>query len=89
MPDDPENTVHTDLRAITGARIDRLVGLDMRTWTRTLESLPVSNGLDAVGEAASVTGLASIVAGARETAREIAERNSTDVTAARSGGAEG
>jgi oxygen-dependent protoporphyrinogen oxidase len=89
MPDDPENTVLTDLRAITGARIDRLVALDMRTWTRTLESPPVSDDQDAVGEAASATGLASIVAGARQTAREISERISTDVRAAPSGGSEG
>lgn len=89
MPDDPETTVLSDLRAITGARIDGLVDLDVRTWTRTLEALPVADGLDAVGEAASTTGLASIVAGARQTARAIAERISTDVRAARPGGAEG
>ena len=89
MPDDPETTVLADLRAITGARIDGLVGLDVRTWTRTLEAHPVADDLDAVGEAASTTGLASIVAGARQTARAIAERISTDVRAARPGGAEG
>lgn len=94
MPDDPDTTVLSDLRAITGARVDSLVGLDVRTWTRTLESQPLAGDQDAVGEAASVTGLASIVAGARATAREIAERISperisTDVRAARSGGAEG
>lgn len=89
MPDDPETTVLSDLRAITGARIDGLVGLDVRTWTRTLEAHPVADDLDAVGEAASTTGLASIVAGARQTARAIAERISTDVRAARPGGAEG
>lgn len=77
MPDDPETTVLSDLRAITGARIDGLVGLDVRTWTRTLEAHPVADDLDAVGEAASTTGLASIVAGARQTARAIAERIST------------
>ena len=89
MPDEPETTVLTDLRAITGARIDAVVGLDVRTWTRTLEAHPVADDLDAVGEAASTTGLASIVAGARQTARAIAERISTDVRAARPGGAEG
>ena len=89
MPDDPETTVLTDLRAITGARIDGLVGLDVRTWTRTLEAHPLADGLDAVGEAASTTGLASIVAGARQSARAIAERISTDVRAAPPGGAEG
>jgi oxygen-dependent protoporphyrinogen oxidase len=89
MPDEPETTVLTDLRAITGARIDAVVGLDVRTWTRTLEAHPVADDLDAVGEAASTTGLASIVAGARQTARAIAERISTDVRADRPGGAEG
>ena len=89
MPDDPEVTVLADLRAITGARIDRLVELDVRTWTRTLEARPAPIGQDAVGEAASTTGLASIVAGSRATARALAERLSTDVKAARTGGAEG
>jgi protoporphyrinogen/coproporphyrinogen III oxidase len=85
MPDDPEATVPSDIRAITGARVDRLVELDVRTWTRTLEAQPAVGGLDAVGEAASVTGLASIVPAARALARRI----STDVKAARTGGAEG
>lgn len=89
MPADPDRTVLADLRAITGARIDRLVELDARTWTRTLEAPPVAMDQDAVGEAASITGLASIVAGSRATARALAERLSTDVKAARSGGAEG
>ncbi len=89
MPEDPEKTVLADLRAITGARIDALVGLDVRTWTRTLESQPVSGDQDAVGEAASITGLASIVGNARETARAIEERITTDVRAAQPGGAEG
>ncbi len=85
LPDDPEGTVSADLRAITGARIDELVELHVRTWTRTLEAHPGSSGQDAVGEAASVTGLASIVPAARATA----ERISTDVRAARHGGSEG
>ncbi|HYJ50862.1 MAG TPA: FAD-dependent oxidoreductase [Microbacterium sp.] len=85
MPDDPERTVAADLRAITGVPIDGLVELDVRTWTRTLEAQPVAAGQDAVGEAASVTGLASIVPAARATA----ERLSANVRAARSGGAEG
>lgn len=85
MPDDPEKTVLADLRAITGARIDRLVELDVRTWTRTLQAQPTAAGLDAVGEAASVTGLASIVPAARAAARRI----STDVNAAHGGGPEG
>jgi oxygen-dependent protoporphyrinogen oxidase len=89
MPEDPEKTVLADLRAITGARIDALVGLDVRTWTRTLESQSVPGDQDAVGEAASITGLASIVGTARETARAIEERITTDVRAARPGGAEG
>jgi oxygen-dependent protoporphyrinogen oxidase len=99
MPDDPEKTVLSDLRAISGARIDRLVDLDVRTWTRTLESQPVADGVDAVGEAGSRTGLASIVTDARQTAGRIAEHISTertstagistDVNAAPSGGAEG
>jgi len=89
MPDDPEKTVLADLRAITGVRIDGLVGFDVRTWTRTLESQPVAGEPDAVGEAASITGLASIVGNARDTARALAERITTDVRAARPGGAEG
>ena len=89
MPDDPEKTVLADLRAITGVRIDGLVGFDVRTWTRTLESQPVVGEPDAVGEAASITGLASIVGNARDTARALAERITTDVRAARPGGAEG
>ena len=84
-PDDPEQTVAADLRAITGVPIDGLLELDVRTWTRTLQAQPVAAGLDAVGEAASVTGLASIVPAARATA----ERLSANVRAARSGGAEG
>ncbi|MFB9646858.1 protoporphyrinogen/coproporphyrinogen oxidase [Microbacterium terregens] len=85
MPDDPEAVVTADLRAITGARIDRLVELDVRTWTRTLEAAPSARGLEAAGEAASVTGLAAIVPAARATA----ERIKADVTAARQGDAEG
>ncbi len=85
MPDDPEATVSADLEAITGARIDRLFELEARTWSRTLEAQAPVDGIEAAGEAASVTGLASIVPAARELARRI----STDVKAASSGGAEG
>jgi oxygen-dependent protoporphyrinogen oxidase len=85
MPDDPEAAVTSDLAAITGARIDRLLELDVRTWSRTLEAQAPAEGIDAAGEAASVTGLASIVPAARELARRIR----TDVNAAPSGGAEG
>jgi len=87
MPDDPEATVSADLRAITGVRIERLVELDLRTWTRTLEASPVASGQDAVGEAASVTGLAAIIPAARATAARITtERISTGMNAT---GAEG
>ncbi len=85
MPGDPEATVSADLRAITAASIDRLVELDVRTWTRTLEAHPVAAGHDAVGEASSVTGLAGIVSASRASA----ERIRTDVSAARAGGLEG
>jgi oxygen-dependent protoporphyrinogen oxidase len=85
MPDDPEATVTADLEAITGARIGRLLELEARTWSRTLEAQAPVDGIEAAGEAASVTGLASIVPAARELARRI----STDVKAAPSGGAEG
>jgi oxygen-dependent protoporphyrinogen oxidase len=84
-PDDPETTVAADLRAITGAPIDRILELDLRTWTRTLDAAPPAAGEDAVGEAASVTGLASIVPAARATA----DRISADVRAEGSAGAEG
>ena len=85
MPHDPEAAVTADLAAITGARIDRLLELDVRTWSRTLEARVPAEGVDAAGEAASVTGLGSIVPAARQLARRI----STDVKAAPSGGAEG
>lgn len=85
MPEDAEATVLADLRAITATRIDRLVDLDVRTWTRTLQAHPVTAGRDAVGEASSVTGLAGIVAAARVTAQKIM----TDVSAAPTGGREG
>ncbi|MGZ8804017.1 MAG: protoporphyrinogen/coproporphyrinogen oxidase [Microbacterium sp.] len=85
MPGDPEATVSADLRAITAAKIGRLVELDVRTWTRTLEAHPVAAGHDAVGEASSVTGLAGIVSAARASAQRIR----TDVNAARPGGLEG
>lgn len=85
MPGDPEATVSADLRAITSASIDRLVELDVRTWTRTLEARSVAAGHDAVGEASSVTGLAGIVPAARASA----ERIRTDMSAARAGGLEG
>lgn len=85
MPEDAEATVLADLRAITATRIDRLVDLDVRTWTRTLQAHPVAAGRDAVGEASSVTGLAGIVAAARVTAQKIM----TDVSAAPAGGREG
>lgn len=84
-PHDAEATVVADLQATTGVRIDRLVDLEIRTWTRTLQVDPAPGALDLVGEAASLTGLASIVAGARSTARRI----STDVKSAHPGGAEG
>lgn len=84
MPDDPEAAVTSDLQAITGVRIDRLLELDVRIWSRTLEAQRPPDGVDACGEAASVTGLASIVPAARQLARRI----STDVKAA-PGGAEG
>ncbi|WP_091709427.1 NAD(P)/FAD-dependent oxidoreductase [Microbacterium sp. cf046] len=89
MPDDPERTVIADLGAVTGARIDRVIDLDVRTWTRTLQAHPAAVGQDAVGEASSTTGLASIVAAARETARTIAARISTEATGAHSGDPEG
>lgn len=85
MPDDAEATVTSDLAAITGTRIERLVELDVRTWTRTLQSGAAPDGVESAGEAASATGLAAIVPAARRLARRI----STDTTAASSGGTEG
>ncbi|MCR2765041.1 FAD-dependent oxidoreductase [Microbacterium sp. zg.B48] len=85
MPDDAEATVSADLRAITGARIERLLELNVHTWTRTLEAAPSPHGVETVGEAASLTGLASIV----PAARAAAERITADVSAAPQGGAEG
>ena len=87
MPDDPEATVSADLQAIAGVRIERLVAIDLRTWTRTLEASPLASGQDVVGEAASVTGLATIIPAARATAARITtERISTGMNAT---GAEG
>lgn len=89
MPDDPEAAVTADLHAITGARIDRLVDLDVRTWTRTLEVAPGTRSPDAVGEASSITGLASIVAGARTTAAALVAQNRPAAAAVPPGGSEG
>lgn len=73
VPGDPEATVAADLRAVTGAEIGGLRDLQVRTWTRTLEAAPPPSGVEAAGEAASLTGLAAIVAAARASAARIAE----------------
>ncbi len=76
MPEDPERRVLADLRAITGADIARLEDLAVRSWVRTLAAEPVASthetaGPLVVGEAASGTGLATIVPRARALAAEI------------------
>jgi len=70
-PADPAAAVLADLPAMAGVPIDRVVDVVARTWTRTLAAAPVPAGVLAVGEAASATGLARIVAGAREVATRL------------------
>lgn len=72
LPEDPEGRVLADLRAITGADV-RLEDLAVRRWVRTLASAPVddASGPLVVGEAASGTGLATIVPRARALAAEL------------------
>lgn len=72
MPEDPEARVLADLRAIAGADDVRLEDLAVRRWVRTLAAEPVAAGGPlVVGEAASGTGLATIVPGARALAARI------------------
>ncbi len=71
-----EGRVLADLRAITGADIARLEDLTVHSWLRTLVAEPVVDGPIVVGEAASGTGLATIVPGARTAAKAlVAELN--------------
>jgi len=77
MPEDPAATVLADLRAITGADIARLEDLALRPWLRTLVAEPAPAGLLVAGEAASGTGLATIVPRARALARGLIERAPT------------
>jgi len=72
MPEDPEGRVLADLRAITGADIDRLEDLAVRSWLRTLVTESAADGPIVVGEAASGTGLATIVPEARTAAKALA-----------------
>ncbi len=72
LPEDPSGLVLADLRAITGADIPRLEDLAVRSWVRTLVAEPVAPGGPlVVGEAASGTGLATIVPMARALAAEL------------------
>ena len=60
-PDDAASVAMADLAAILGCDPGVLVDLQIRTWVRTIEAGP-SPGISVVGEAASMTGLASIIA---------------------------
>jgi len=81
MPDDPECRVLADLRAITGADVAGLAGLAVRGWVRTLASSAGSDhGPRLAGEAASGTGLATIVPKARALAARLIERDDHDRT---------
>jgi len=70
-PADPAAAVIADLPAIAGVPVDRVVDVVARTWTRTLAAAPVAADVLVVGEAASATGLARIVPGAREVAARL------------------
>ncbi len=70
-PAELEATVLADLRAITGVEVVGLVDVVTRTWTRTLQSAPVADGVFAVGEADSASGLARVVADARAVAARL------------------
>lgn len=96
VPGDPEATVAADLRAVTGAQIGGLRDLRVLTWTRTLEAAPAPTGVDTAGEAASLTGLASIVAAARAVSARVVQdasgpdpRTRQTPPALRTGGTEG
>jgi len=71
MPEDPAATALADLRAITGADVVRLEDLAVRRWRRTLLAEPVAGGPLLAGEAASGTGLATVVPRARALAADI------------------
>lgn len=81
MPEDPEGRVLADLRAITGADVARLADLTVRSWVRTLVSVAptdASSGPRLAGEAASGTGLATIVPKARRLAADLIEGHLTE-----------
>ncbi|MBO9577828.1 MAG: FAD-dependent oxidoreductase [Microbacteriaceae bacterium] len=74
VPEDPERTLLADLRAITGAADIRLTDLAVRSWVRTLAAhAPADDGPLVAGEAASGTGLATIVPRARALAQDVIE----------------
>jgi oxygen-dependent protoporphyrinogen oxidase len=61
LPTDPSHTAVADLEAITGCGIVGLVDAVSTEWTRTIESA-AADGVEVVGEAASHSGIAAIVA---------------------------
>jgi len=79
-PEDPDARVLADLRAITGAEILGIADLRVETWVRTLTAVPRSRPADVgepgprlAGEAASDSGLATIVPRARALAADLIE----------------
>lgn len=83
MPEDPESRVLADLRAITDTDDARLTDLAVRSWVRTLVSAIPADAADRprlVGEAASGTGLATIVPRARALAAHLIEGEDHDRT---------
>jgi len=84
MPEDPESRVLADLRAITGADVARLEDLAIRSWVRTLAATVPADGAPGprlAGEAASGTGLATIVPRARQLAADLvaSDLNASDL----------
>ncbi|TPX04647.1 hypothetical protein FJ656_10850 [Schumannella luteola] len=67
-PADPAAQALADASALTGVPLADPVGTAIATWSRASRAVHAVDGMHLVGEAGSGTGLAAVVAGAREQA---------------------
>lgn len=70
-PSDPVDAARRDAELLLGARIPRVEDGAVTEWTRPAGPVHAVDGMDAVGEAGTSTGLAAVVASAREAAGRI------------------
>ncbi|TPW78210.1 FAD-binding protein [Schumannella soli] len=81
-PADPVAQALADASALTGVPLSEPVGIAVATWNRASRAVHAVDGMHLVGEAGSGTGLAAVVAGAREQAGRLLGSSGGDSTPA-------